>query len=130
VNINFTDLPWHDAELIEINIDRHVSDTIRIRVRWLEDLRYEYAILEFSDCYAFHVNMNFGVQLPDNILEANIIKTSIELDDIKSKWQPLELELTNLLCYNIVTNSTNSTINIFALTCNISSWSGPITETD
>jgi len=59
--------------------------------------------------------MNFGINPPDSILEAECITQSKDLDDIKKIWLEMGLDISDLCCYRITTNSTNSTIDIFSL---------------
>ncbi|CRX39349.1 conserved hypothetical protein [Estrella lausannensis] len=59
--------------------------------------------------------MHFGFVPPDFILKAECIQQSNELDDIKRTWKKMSVDLSNLNCYQISTNSTNSLISIFAL---------------
>lgn len=112
---NFNDLPWHDAELKEIIINRAQKDNIQILIRWPEEYGAQSACIEFFDCYAFQGDMHFGFVPPDFILGAECIQQSKELDNIKKIWKKMNLDISRLQCYRIITNSTNSTINIYAL---------------
>ena len=111
----FNDCPWHDAELKEIVVDRVQSDTVKILIRWPEDHGGHSVFIEFLNCYAFQADMHFGFIPPDFILEAECIQHSQQLDNIKKKWAKMGLNISGLNCYKIITNSTNSTIDIFAL---------------
>lgn len=111
----FNDLPWHDAELKEIIIERNQKENIKILIRWPNYFGAHCVFIEFTDCYAFQSDMHFGIVPPDFILEAKCICESQELDNIKKIWAKMGLDLSGLHCFRIITNSTNSTINIFAL---------------
>lgn len=111
----FNHMPWHDAELKEIIIDRSQRDSIRILIRWPEEYGAQQIVIEFFDCYAFQANMHFGIVPPDFISDAECIVQSKELDGIKKIWDKMGLDLSKLHCYRINTNSTNSTIEIFSL---------------
>lgn len=115
MNQEFNDFPWHDAELKEIIIDRKENDIIKILINWPEDFEFSTTYIEFFSCYAFHSNMNFGIIPPDTILEAACIIQSEEINKIRNTWFKMGLNLPQLYCYKIITNSTNSVINIFAL---------------
>ena len=111
----FNDLPWHDAELKEIVIDRHQGDNVKISVQWPEDYGGGNVWIEFFKCYRLIANMHFGIVPPDFILEAECIEDSPELNNLKKTWASMGLDISQLYCYRIITNSTNSTIDIFSL---------------
>lgn len=113
-NQNFNDLPWHDAELKDIIIDRS-QDIVKILVHWPESYGDNCAYIEFLNCYALKADMNFGIVPPDWILDAECIEESKELEDIKKTWAKMGIEIPGLRCYKLNTNSTNSDIKFFAL---------------
>lgn len=116
---NFDDFPWHDANLQFIDIDRRKpgeQDIIRLLVEWPEEEGV--SEIEFSDCYALNMNMNFGIIASESILHAECITDSEELITIRRDWAHGGVMLDNLKCFKITTNSTNSTILIFALSFN------------
>jgi len=111
---NFNDLPWHDAIIQNIAINRTVSDkndTVELLITWPNGNN---SIIEFTDCYAFVANMNFGVFAPETILIAECLNESEELNTIRAKWSSVGVDLQILKCFRLITNSTNSTINIYA----------------
>ena len=110
-DVNFDDFSWHDAELVYIKIDRE-NDLVKITVRFPETDSDK--TIEFVECYGLHAKMNFGFFSPDSILEAKIIATSKEMELIKHNWMQMGLALENLKCYQIVTNTSGSEINIFS----------------
>ena len=65
----FNSLPWHDAELLIVTVDRSnagISDTVVLGVKWPDGMANN---IVFSDCYFLDVRMNFGVISEESILE-------------------------------------------------------------
>lgn len=115
----FNELPWHDSALLNVEINRKSpgeNDNIKIFVKWPDG--NENSIV-FNDCYFFDAKMNFGVVAEESILSAVCSSDDEEIPAIKSKWSPLGIELDGLLCYTINTNSTNSSLKIFALSIDV-----------
>ncbi len=116
MNVIFNDLPWHDAILKNIEIDRRTpgeQDIIELLVAWPN---YNYnSIVEFFDCYAFTANMNFGVIACETIMTAECLYESEELKSIRDLWLKVNVDLQDLKHFKIITNSTNSVVNIFSL---------------
>lgn len=116
MNENFNDLPWHDACLRSINIDRQKpgeQDVVQLIVDWPDNSCS--SCIEFFDCYAFISHMNFGIQATETVLNANCSSETEELNSIRKKWLKIGVDLKHLKCFEICTNSTNSLIKIFAL---------------
>ncbi len=116
MSTNFNNLPWHDANLQTIYIDRQKpgeQDVIKLLIDWPD--RISASIIEFYDCYALTMNMNFGIVASESILSAECLADSKELDAFRKEWSKAGINLENLKCFKFITNSTNSTINIFAL---------------
>lgn len=112
----FNNLPWHDAIIKCIHIDRNnpgEQDIIKILINW--EMESELSRIEFYNCYALSINMNFGVVADESVLSAECFNESKELYFIRQKWGNVGVNLDNLLCFQITTNSTNSTINIYSL---------------
>ncbi len=63
--------------------------------------------------------MNFGIVAEESILSAVCSSEDEEIAAIKSKWTPLGVELDDLRCYTINTNSTNSSLKVFALSMDV-----------
>lgn len=115
-NTNFNDLPWHDANLQYIYINRlnpGEQDVIKILIDWADS--HSSSAIEFYDCYALTANMNFGIVACESILSAECFIDSAELTSIRQEWSKVGINLDSLKSYKIITNSTNSIINIFAL---------------
>lgn len=113
---NFNDLPWHDATLKYIYINREdpgTSDVIKLLIDWPDGSSS--STIEFCDCYSLHANMNFGIVADESILTAECVTDSKELKSICQEWSKAGVNLEKLKCFKIITNSTNSIINIYAL---------------
>jgi len=114
----FLSYPWHDTEILNIVIDRRQpgdKDTVEISIRWPDD---SYALLCFTDCYAAELQMNFGVVATESIYSVSYVVDRQDIAEIKKKWAPL-LEMPNLVCFEIETNSTASNLRIYAMGCSI-----------
>jgi len=118
----FNDLEWHDARLENISIDRSNSDkvnnvdTIELVIRWPSQNKN---IIIFENVYQANLNLNFGVVAEDSIYTARVKEESKEAELIKEKWIELYKGIENLICFEIVTNTTNSVIQIFAMSFSI-----------
>lgn len=111
----FNLLPWHDAVLSSVSIDRSdagKSDTVALTIKWPDGHKND---VVFNDCYFLCAMMNFGVIAEESILEGVCFSQSDRILEIKSKWQSLGVELGDLRGYRLITNSTNSRIEIYAL---------------
>lgn len=111
----FQDLPWHDAEILSIFIDRENAgerDTVRLSMRWPDGA--ESAVV-FSDCYALSTMMNFGVIAPESVLSAAVVDSRDDVQEIRQRWSRVGVDLAGLRCYQLETNSTASKILIYAL---------------
>lgn len=120
MNTKFDSLPWHDAELLSVSIDRSSagnSDTVAFVIKWPDGNKSD---IVFKDCYLFDAQMNFGIVAEESILEGVCLDESDQISEIKNKWQPLGVELNDIRCYRIITNSTNSRIEIYALSYTLS----------
>ena len=111
----FNELPWHDAELKEIHIDRNdpgIIDEVCIVIGWPDGSVNQ---IIFHDCYACVTQLNFGIIATETIDSANCLGASSEIDEIRNKWMKIGTDIEALKQYKIVTNSTNSHISIIAL---------------
>jgi len=59
--------------------------------------------------------MNFGIIAPESILDASVTDKSRELTEIREKWANIGVDLAQLKCFEIRTNSTSSLVRIYAL---------------
>jgi hypothetical protein len=114
MNDIFSSLPWHDAELLELSVDRRNAgehDEVRIRVAWPEG---DEATLLFGDCYAMSAEMNFGIIAEEGIASAVMVEDDPGLISVRDRWRPLGVSLNALRCYRIETSSTASVLRIYA----------------
>lgn len=114
--INFNELPWHDARLQSVYINRNnpgENDSITLKINWPES-NIDCSI-EFFDCYFLEANMNFGIVASESILSANYYQNSEKLDTIRNNWISFSVNLEDLTCFEFITNSTNSTIRIYSM---------------
>lgn len=115
MNEFFNELPWHDAVLEFVIIDRSrpgENDVIKISIDWpLEGYSKQ---IEFRECYGLDMNMNFGIIASESILTAECLVKSETLNKICNHWGRVGVDLSELKHYRIITNSTNSNINIYA----------------
>jgi hypothetical protein len=110
----FNSLPWHDAELLELLVDRRnpgVCDEVRLRIAWPQG---EETTLVFRDCYAMTTEMNFGIISEERITGASLIDDDPVLISIRDRWETLGVSLEMLRCYRLETSSTSSVIRIYA----------------
>ena len=115
----FNELPWHGSALLNVEVDRKSpgeNDTVIIFVKWPDGKENS---IVFNDCYFFEARMNFGIVAEESILGAICSDEDDELPLIRSKWSPLGVGLSDLLCYAINTNSTNSSLKVFALSMDV-----------
>lgn len=114
MNATFDSLPWHDAELLEMSIDRRSAgefDEVRLQVAWPHG---EEAALVFRDCYAMTANMNFGIIATERIGNTNLDNNDPNLAVIQNQWKSLGVSLEVLSCYLLEMSSTGSVIRIYA----------------
>ncbi|MCP3102031.1 hypothetical protein LZ198_24495 [Myxococcus sp. K15C18031901] len=110
----FAELEWHDALLVSLNIDRSTPgerDEVALLVEWPDGRKQK---VRFTDCYAFNAQMNFGVTAPESIRAARCIADAPKLAEMRQRWMALGVDLGDLWCFEITTNSTASEIRIFA----------------
>ena len=110
----FESLSWHDAELLELTIDRRsagVIDEVRLLIRWPDG---KDDLLVFSECLSFVCSMNFGVIAEESILTASCLLETPELAALREKWKSFPQCVLGLKCFEIETNSTGSLLRIYA----------------
>lgn len=113
-NENFNSLPWHDARILELVVDRHDAgerDEVRLRVVWPQG---EEATLVFRDCYAMRAEMNFGIIADELIDNAASNDADPGLALLQQRWGPLGVSLDGISCYRLEMSSTASGIRIYA----------------
>lgn len=115
----FEELDWHDAVLLSLSVDRGNPgrrDEVLLIVEWPNGVRQN---VRFTGCYAFDAQMSFGVIAPESVRSARCISCSPKLDEIRHRWAALGVDLGNLLCFEITTNSTASVIRVFGQECEV-----------
>ncbi len=115
----FDDLPWHDSVLLNLEVDRNnpgESDIVKALIKWQDGSQNS---IIFNDCYLLDIQMNFGIIAEESILSAACCDSDEKISSVKKKWSSLGVELDRLRCYKINTNSTNSTLKIYALSMDV-----------
>lgn len=110
----FEDLPWHDATLLELSVDRRragEADEVALSMQWPDGQR---SVIRFIECYALVATMNFGVVAEETVRQATDSGDAEELRQHQARWSRLGVELSDLRMFTIETNSTASTISVFA----------------
>ena len=114
MSTTFQTLPWHDAQLLNISIDRRQPgdhDEIHMNIVWPSGSE---SICSFRDCYAAVLHMNFGVVAGEFISSARSSCDDPLLLSTRQKWAKVGVALDDLVCFEIETSSTNSTIKVLA----------------
>lgn len=109
----FVSLDWHDAVLLGLNLDRSSPgerDEVVLRVEWPDGRRQT---VRFLECYALVAEMNFGVIAEESILGARLVEDD-RLAEVRRKWAVLGVDLSELRCFALTTNSTASELRIYA----------------
>lgn len=110
----FNALDWHDAILLQLNVDRNTpgeNDEVLLVVEWPDGTRRN---VRFSDCYVLEAQMNFGVIAPETIRDAQCCTSSTLLDEVRQRWKGLGVTLDELRHFETRTSSTASAIRICA----------------
>src|SRR5690242_11877913 len=108
----FEALEWHDAVLQSLAIDRCTPgerDDVVLVIEWPHGRKQN---VRFTDCYAFDAQMNFGVIAPESIRAARCIADTPKLTELRQRWSALGVDLGELRCFEITTNSTATEIHI------------------
>lgn len=114
MSADFDSLPWHDAELKELLVNRRAPgqrDVVLLLVAWPQGGE---STIVFHDCYAMTARMNFGIIATETILSASLTTDDKELSSIRQKWRQLGVLLDELRCYHFEMSSTASDIKIYA----------------
>jgi hypothetical protein len=110
---SFNELPWHDATVLELRIDRrragHV-DEVMLTMMWPDERRTR---IRFVGCYSLDAKMNFGVVASETVRSATEREDSGELNALRAKWKPLGVDLSSLRSFSIETNSTGSFLTVY-----------------
>ena len=108
-------LEWHDAVIKSISMDRenpgHV-DEICFQIQWPSE---EESSLVFKDVYYAKLDLNFGIIAEETIFSFQMLDEQDEnMIRLKDKWRKIYNEIDQVYGFEIKTNSTNSTIQVFA----------------
>lgn len=115
VKVQFNDLPWDDACLMGLHIDRSRpghQDEIGIDIAWSSGRRQR---LVFSDCYQCNMAMNMGVIAEEKMLYANAVLVKEKDEQFLQKWARIGVDIAPLQCFSFVTEATHSKIEIYAM---------------
>ena len=116
--MRFDEIDWHDQVILNININRinaGKADLIELQVA----LNGSMIIVQFKDVYHAELKLNFGIVAEESIRYAINNTEDFELLNIQNKWSKIGVRLDELKCFEFNTNSTNSLIKIYALSCEI-----------
>lgn len=111
---SFADLPWHDAEILSIEIDRRRPgnvDEVVLVVTWPDETASH---IRFQNCWRLEALMNFGIVAPESVRTASEESDNEGIRRVREDWSKVGLEVHDLKCFNIETSSTASTIVIYA----------------
>lgn len=114
MSTRFNDLAWHDATLLEVRINRRragEADEVTMPILWPDGRR---STIRFIGCYSLVATMNFGVVAEENVRSASESDDSDELRRHQAMWARLGVDLSGLRMFHVETNSTASTITVFA----------------
>jgi len=113
--LEFNELPWSDATLVAVSVDRSNPgnhDEVVVHVRW-PDGRNEQ--VTFVECRGARLALNFGVLGEDTIERAYVDDGSEVLADCRQRWAASGVLLPELQCFRIETCTTGSSLDILAM---------------
>ncbi len=119
IEARFNGIEWHDSVLLELYIDRRAAGERDEVVMLIQSVQGRVLRFRFFDCYAFEATMNFGIVALESISFAQCLHASSSLDRIRASWTTMGVNLDRLLCFELVTSSTNSEIRIYCNSCDI-----------
>ena len=111
---SFDTLPWHDAVILDMRIDRRRpgdADEVVLSVLWSNDKQTR---IRFVGCYALDAQLNFGIVAAETVRLAIEQEQSEELRALREKWARVGVDLAAVKCFSIETNSTASAIKVYA----------------
>jgi hypothetical protein len=127
---DFNSLPWHDAVIHNILIDREDpghKDTVEITIEWPDNSDFKnwdmkdaqtklfgsWFKITFHDCYLVEITMNMGIIVSECIMTADCSEASDPKDE-KNKPYLAENYSADMFRFDIETNSTGGLIRIFS----------------
>ena len=111
---SFDELPWHDATLVDVLIDRRApghDDRIVLAIDWPSGSR---DFIEFQECSMFDAHMNFGMIVPDHARSAVALDIDDGLERLRQTWSKSGVQMPQLKCYQIELNSTAGVLRTYA----------------
>jgi hypothetical protein len=111
----FCELQWHDAVISKIEIDRRrpgERDEVVVTILWPDE---QSSRIRFFECYAMKAELNFGVVAAETVKMVQELEDSDGLKNVRDRWSQIGVDLSALKCFVIETNSTASTIEVYAL---------------
>lgn len=119
--LEFNELPWSDATLVAVSVDRSNPgnhDEVVVHVRWLDGRKEQ---VTFVECRGARLALNFGFLGEDTIDRAYVDEDSKLLADGRRRWAASGVLLPRLQCFRIETCTTASSLDILALSWRIDS---------
>jgi hypothetical protein len=110
----FDQLPWHDAVILGVEIDRRRAgdaDEVTLAMQWPDEQRER---ITFFECYALDAALNFGIIAAETVLTASELEVTDKLGSVRARWSRRGVDLSSLRCFRIETNSTASILEIYA----------------
>lgn len=115
MTLRFEDLQWHDAVVLSIELLRRrpgVADEVLVSMSWPDGRQ---STVVFLECFALHAAMNFGVVAEETVRAATEEEDGVDLQIQREKWSCVGVDLSRLRKFTIETNSTASTLTVFAM---------------
>jgi len=114
--MEFEDIDWHDQILRGIKIDReNPGNNDSIELEFI--LNGKKTTIIFYDVYHAEFNMNFGIISQESLSYGSMTKDGTDIEAIQDKWNSAGAKIDSLTCFEFNTNSTNSLIKIYSLSC-------------
>lgn len=112
---SLVELPWHDAVLLDLRVDRNnpgINDCITLVIGWQSGGKSE---IKFLECYVANFKLNFGILAKETIRDFSVISNGPEVESIHARLTSFGPLVNQLKLYRLETNSTASIIEIVAL---------------
>lgn len=114
MNSSITSLPWNEAELLEMTIDRRHPgrrDEVQFRMKWADGSK---STVVFGECYAMLAQMNFGVTCTEKIVSVEQLADEPGLAQIRAHRSAAGESMDDVSCFRIKTAPTGDVIRIYA----------------
>lgn len=113
--LEFNALPWSDATLVAVSVDRSNPgnhDEVVVHVRWLDGRNEQVTFVERRGA---RLALNFGFLGEDTIERGYVDDGSEVLADCRWRWAASDVLLPELQCFRIETCTTGSSLDILAM---------------